>query len=93
MSTTKMNKADQFAADILRVRGLDFPRLGMRIEMDGEPGTIEGMNSAGNLNVVFANQAKYGKKAQSVHPTWEMVYYDVDGNIVGDFRTKKAAHG
>ena len=86
-----MNKADQFAADILRMRGLDFPRFGMMIEVDGQRGTIQGMNSSANLDVVFVNQLKMGKRALNCHPTWETCYFDVDGNVIRDFRTKKAA--
>jgi len=89
MNMKKLSKADQFADDILRARGLDFPRIGMTIEVNDDRGTIQGMNSSGNLDVVFANQAKYGKRAQNCHPTWETVYFDADGNVVGDFRAKK----
>lgn len=91
MSMKKLSKADQFAEDILRVRGLDFPRIGMMVEVAGERGTIQGMNSGGNLDVVFVNQLKKGKHAHNCHPTWETVYFDVDSNVIADFRAKPSA--
>lgn len=86
MNMNKLSKADQFAEDILRTRGLGFPRIGMTIEVDGERGTIEGMNSSGNLDVAFLNTTKMGKKSKSCHPTWETVYFDAAGNIIANYR-------
>ena len=89
LNMSKLNKADQFAADILRTRGLDFPRIGMMIEVNGQRGTIQGMNRSANLDVVFVNQLKMGDHEHNCHPTWETCYFDVDGNIIRDFRTKE----
>ena len=81
-----MTKAQQFQADMKRVRGMDWVQLGMQVEVDGEMGTIKGMNSSGNLDVVFVNQLKYGKHAHNCHPTWETRYFDADGKVIVDYR-------
>lgn len=84
---TRLSKADQFIADMKRCRGIDFARIGMQVEVDGDMGTIAGMNSSANLDVVFVNQLKYGKGKHNCHPTWEICYFDADGNLVADYRS------
>lgn len=86
-----MNKNEQFVADMIRCRGIDFARIGMQVEVDGDIGTIHGMNSSGNLDVVFANQVKYGKHPHNCHPTWETRYFDADGKVIADYRSKRAS--
>jgi len=81
-------KEKQFIEDMSRCRGMDWVRMGMMIEVDGHIGTIVGMNSAGNIDVVFANQLKWGKTPQNCHPTWETRYFNKDGGVVMDFREK-----
>lgn len=81
-------KEKQFIEDMKRV-GLDFPRIGMMVHVDGDIGTIVGMNGSGNLDVVFANQQKYGKHKHNCHPTWETVYFGQDGEIIADYREAK----
>lgn len=78
-------KAEQFIADMKRCRGIDFARIGMQVEVDGDIGTIVGMNSCANLDVVFANQQKYGKGKHNCHPTWETRYFDGDGKVIADY--------
>lgn len=63
----------------------------MQIEVDGDVGTIVGMNSSANLDVVFANHAKYGKHKHNCHPTWETRYFDASGKVVADYRATKNA--
>jgi hypothetical protein len=83
-------KADQFIADMKRCRGIEFARIGMQVEVDGDMGTIVGMNSSANLDVVFVNQLKYGKGKHNCHPTWEICYFGADGKIIADYRKKAA---
>lgn len=87
----KLTKAEQFIADMKRCRGIDFARIGMQIEVDGDIGTIVGMNSSANLDVKFANQTKYGKYAHNCHPTWETRYFDADGQVIADYRKNNIA--
>jgi len=88
MSERLTKKEKQFIEDIKRTRGLDFPRIGMQIQVAGDMGTIVGFNDSCNLDVVFTNQLKYGKRPSNCHPLWETVYFDADGNIVADYRKK-----
>jgi hypothetical protein len=85
------SKDEQFIADMKRTRGIDFARIGMMVEVNGEIGTIKGMNSSANLDVVFANQAKRGKGSHNCHPTWETRYFDAAGAVVADYRKSKPA--
>jgi hypothetical protein len=82
----KLTKAEQFIADMKRCRGIDFARIGMQVEVEGDIGTIVGMNSSANLDVVFANQMKYGKRKHNCHPTWETRYFDDEGKVLADYR-------
>ncbi|MGU5698598.1 hypothetical protein ACV1D9_15730 [Aeromonas allosaccharophila] len=79
------NKAAQFKADMLRCRGIEFAELGMMVEVDGDMGTIEGMNGSANLNVRFTNQLKYGKQVHNCHPTWNVKYFDEAGTVIAHF--------
>lgn len=85
----KPSKADQFIADMKRCRGIDFARIGMQVEVAGHMGTIVGMNSGANLDVVFVNQLKFGKGKSNCHPTWQTRYFDADGKVIADYRTNK----
>lgn len=81
----KLTKAQTFQDEMQRLRGIDFAFIGMQIEMDGDIGTIVGMNVRANLDVTFANQAKYGKHKHNVHPTWRMKYFDATGALIAHF--------
>lgn len=83
---TKLTKEAQFIADMIRCRDMDWVRLGMQVEVAGDMGTIVGMNSGANLDVVFANRLKYGKGPSNCHPWWETRYFDVDGTVIKDYR-------
>jgi hypothetical protein len=87
----RVSKADQFVADMKRCRGMDWVRLGMQVEVDGDLGTIVGMNSSANLDVVFVNQLKMGKHKHNCHPWWQTRYFDAEGNVIKDYRDRAAA--
>lgn len=80
-----MTKAKQFIKDMIRCRGIDFAQLGMLVEVYGDLGTIVGINGSANLDVVFANQLKYGKHKHNCHPTCEVKYFDKAGNVIADY--------
>lgn len=65
-------------------RGIEFAYQGMKVEVDGKPGTIVGGNHSMNLDVVFDGQ--YHKS--NCHPWYETVYFDSKGNVVADYREK-----
>ncbi|MCX7220144.1 MAG: flagellar biosynthesis protein FlhA, partial [Burkholderiales bacterium] len=71
--------------DMKRLRGLDFVRIGMMIEANGEIGTIVGMNDAANLDIIFANRLKHGKGKSNCHPTYETRYFDAAGKVIEAF--------
>ena len=78
-------KEKQFIADMKRCRDIDFAELGQMVVVMGETGTIKGMNSSGNLDVVFANQLKMGCGKQNCHPTWDIKYFDKTGEVVAEY--------
>lgn len=84
-------KERKFIDDMIRCRRIDFARLGMMVEVYGDIGTIVGMNGSANLDVVFANQQKYGKHKHNCHPTCEVRYFDSDGKVIADYTSKKEA--
>lgn len=90
----RLTKAGRrFVDDMTRLRGMDWVRLGMMVEVDGDLGTIKGTNSSANLDVVFANQLKYGNGKSNCHPTWQTRYFDAEGNVIRDYTKKtKAVH-
>lgn len=81
----KSSKAEQFQTQMIRNRGIEFARLGMMVEVDGDMGTITGMNDSANLNVRFTNQLKYGKGTHNCHPTWRVKYFDEAGTLIAHF--------
>jgi len=87
----RLNKGEQFIADMTRCRGMDFVRIGMMVEVDGHLGTIKGMNSSANLDVEFVNQLKWGKGTHNCHPTWQTCYFDAEGKVIADYRTPAPA--
>lgn len=81
----KSSKAAQFLEDMIRSRGIEFARLGMMVEVNGDMGTIEGMNIHANLNVRYSNQLKHGKHLHNCHPTWNVKYFDEAGTAIAHF--------
>lgn len=85
------SKQRQFIGDMIRMRGIDFARIGMQIEVAGDLGTITGTTAmSGNLAVRFTNALKYGKGSHNCHPTWETRYFDKDGNVIANYRKGKS---
>lgn len=78
-------KERQFIDDMIRCRGMNFPRLGMIVEVYGDIGTIAGMNDSANLDVVFANQQKYGRHKHNCHPNESIKYFDGEGNLIAAY--------
>ncbi|SUI70750.1 hypothetical protein [Serratia liquefaciens] len=87
----RKSKDQQFIDDMIRCRGIDFARIGMMVEVYGDLGTIVGMNGSANLDVVFANQLKYGKHPDNCHPFCEVKYFDKSGAIIADYTTAAEA--
>lgn len=79
------SKAQQFQEDMIRCRGIEFARLGMMVDVNGDMGTIQGMNGSANLDVLFTNQLKHGKRNHNCHPTWNVKYFDESGTLIAHF--------
>ncbi|EGQ8013304.1 hypothetical protein HFM15_001573 [Vibrio cholerae] len=63
-------------------RNLPFLKRGMRVQVDGGKfGTITGANSSMNLNVRLDGE----KHSGNYHPTWQMRYFDDNGNVIAEF--------
>ena len=75
----------RFAEDMQQNRGLDFVRIGLQVEVDGNIGIIKGMNSSANLNVAFEGE----RDTSNFHPTWETRYFDFNNDIIKDYREKQ----
>lgn len=84
----EMNEKQHFIDDMKIHRGIDFAQIGMMVKVGDDIGTIVGMNSSANLDVIFANQLKYGKVKYNCHPTSNITYFGKDGEIVKDYRGK-----
>ena len=80
------SKDTKFLADMKRCRNIEFAFIGQMVEVSGHVGTIVGANSSANLDVVFANHAKWGKGKHNCHPFYETRYFDKHGNVVADYR-------
>jgi hypothetical protein len=75
----------QFIEDMVRVRGIEFARIGMTVEVYGDTGTIQGMNANANLQVVFQDQEKHGSHPHNCHPTHCVKYFDEAGEVIAHF--------
>lgn len=63
-------------------RNLPFLKRGMRVQDDGGKfGTITGANRSMNLNVRLDGE----KHSGNYHPTWQMRYFDENGNVIAEF--------
>ncbi len=82
VASRRMTKNDRFVRDMMFHRGIGFANIGMMVEVDGDIGTIAGMNGSANLDVVFANQLKYGKGKSNCHPFWRVKYFDASGSLI-----------
>jgi len=67
-------------------RGLEFVKIGMKVEQSyggkTQTGKIVSGNSSGNLNILFDGE----KKPENCHPTWAMKYFDEDGSVLAEFK-------
>ncbi|MBF8643086.1 hypothetical protein [Pseudomonas luteola] len=79
------SKAQRFQENMIRCRGIEFAHLGMMVEVDGDMGTIQGMNDSANLDVLFTNQLNRGKHSHNCHPTWNVKYFDENGALIAHF--------
>ena len=70
---------------VKEIRGIEFVRIGMRVEVDGRSGVIVGANNSANLDVIFDGQNHKG----NVHPYWETVYFGDNGEVLRDYRIAK----
>lgn len=82
-------KAEQFITDMIRCRGIEFAQLGMMVEVDGNMGTIQGINASANLNVRFANELTFGNQSHNCHPMWRVKYFDSAGVLIAHFDDDK----
>jgi len=75
----------RFIEEMTRQWDMDWVRIGQMVEVSGDIGTIKNLNAVGNLDVVFANQSKFGTHAHNCHPTSDIKYFDVDGTVTHDY--------
>jgi hypothetical protein len=79
------NTVDHFVSEMIRCRGIEFAQVGMMVEVSGEIGTIKGMGSSANLEVLFSNVLKHGNQPRTAHPTWKVKYFDAAGTVIAHF--------
>lgn len=77
-------KQQHFVDEMIRMRGIEFARLGMQVEVNGHIGTITKTIGA-NLGVTYANQMRRGPKPVNCHPTWNIKYFDEEGKVIAEF--------
>lgn len=85
----RRTKAEQFIDDMIRCRGIEFAQLGMMVEVDGNMGTIQGINASASLNVKFANELTFGNHSHNCHPMWRVKYFDATGALIAHFDDDK----
>lgn len=66
---------------VCKSRNLPFAYQGMRVEVDGQKGTIVGGNNSGNLDICF--DGKWW--GENCHPWWRTKYFDKDGNLIKEY--------
>lgn len=74
------NESAESFANNARYRGIEFARLGMKVEVGGKPGVIVGHNSSANLDILFENG-----HVLNCHPHWKIKYFDKDGKLIREF--------
>ncbi len=65
-------------------RGLPFAHVGMRVEVEGQPGVIVGSNDSANFDVLFMAGPHKGQKG-NCHPHYQMKYFGENGEVLADF--------
>jgi hypothetical protein len=68
---------------VARARGVPFAHPKMRVEVDGTPGVIWGVNDGSNFDVLITAGARAGQ-ILNCHPHWHMRYFDGSGNEIPD---------
>lgn len=66
-------------------RGMPWIKRGMVADMNGKRGRVTA-GAGGGVNIRFDGE----KHSSPCHPHWEMTYYDAEGNIIKDYKEKKA---
>ena len=64
---------------VKKAYNLPFLKKGLRVKFDGKMGTVTHADC--HVRVRFDGQ----KHSVRCHPTWEIIYYDEQGNILADF--------
>ena len=59
--------------------GLPFIKRGMKVSVNGKTGVIT--SGSNHIHVRFEGQTH----ASHCHPTWKVIYYGKDGEILKDF--------
>lgn len=62
-------------------RGIEFAYIGMRVEVDGQKGTIVGANDSCNLDICF--DGKWW--GDNCHPWYMTKYFDQSGNLIKEY--------
>ena len=62
-------------------RGIPFAYMGMRVEVNGNPGVIVGANQSSNLDVCLDGESW----RSNCHPFYRVKYFDRSGNIVAEY--------
>ncbi|HIE2514024.1 TPA: hypothetical protein ACXLCK_002478 [Pseudomonas aeruginosa] len=85
----KASRAEAFIQTMRVQHGIEFARIGMMVEVNGERGTIKGANGSANLDVVFANVLKMGQHKHNCHPCWRVKYFDDTGELIAHHDDEK----
>ncbi|CAI9898904.1 TPA: hypothetical protein ACG5BG_004807 [Pseudomonas aeruginosa] len=85
----KASRSEAFIQTMRVQRGIEFARIGMMVEVNGERGTIKGANGSANLDVVFANVLKMGQHKHNCHPCWRVKYFDDTGELIAHHDDEK----
>lgn len=83
------SKSEIKFAQMARSRGIEFAHLGMRVRVGGKAGTIVGCNQSANLEVWFHETGN----VVNCHPHWDIIYYNDDDEIVGQWGSTGAGLG
>ncbi len=72
-----------------KYRGIDFAKVGMRVKVGDDMGTITGHNSSANLNVLFDDDSRYPGEEHNCHPHWDIIYFDVSGTEIASYNRQR----
>jgi len=61
-------------------------KRGLRVDLNGKKGRVTGAGTAAYVHVLFDGE----RLPSNCHPTWEMTYYDLQGNtMIADYKSKQ----